>query len=47
MIKIFECKLCGFKGIRCLVRKHIRENHLWKGKELSSKIKSKEFKSEI
>ena len=45
MIKIFECSLCNHKGTRKSVRKHFRENHLWKdGLFLSSKIKCSEFK---
>ena len=45
MIKMFECKLCEYKGIRKEVRKHIRENHFWKDENvLSSKIKTYEFK---
>ncbi len=44
MIKIYECKLCKFKGARHIVRKHIRENHFWKAKVLSDKVKSEEFK---
>jgi len=43
-IKIYECKLCKFKGGRKAVRKHIRENHLARGEILSAKIKSYEFK---
>lgn len=40
-IKIYECKLCREKGARHSVRKHIRENHFWKGKKLSDKITTK------
>jgi len=43
-IKIYECKLCNYKGTRKEVRKHIRENHLARGEILSTKIKSYEFK---
>ena len=42
-IRIHECKLCEYKGTRKAVRKHIRENHLARGEELSKKVKSKEF----
>ena len=43
VIKIYECKLCDFTGIRKEVRKHIRENHFWRGEELPKKIKSNKF----
>ena len=43
-IRIYECKLCEYKGTRKAVRKHIRENHLARGEELSKKVKSSEFK---
>lgn len=42
-IKIFVCKLCHFKGIRKEVRKHIRENHLWKRGYLSESMISRKF----
>jgi len=42
-IRIYECKLCGYKGTRKAVRKHIRKNHLARGEILSAKIKSQEF----
>ena len=45
MMKMYECKLCGYKGTRKSARKHYRENHFWKDeKVLSSKIKNYEFK---
>lgn len=44
-IRIYECKLCKYKGERKDVRKHFKKKHLWKdGNPLSSKIKSQEFK---
>ncbi len=43
-IKIYECKLCKYKGERKDVRKHYKEKHFWNdGNPLSSKIKSQEF----
>jgi len=43
-IRIYECKLCKYKGGRKDVRKHFKEKHFWDdGNPLSSKIKSKEF----
>ena len=35
-MKTFYCKKCKFSGIRPIVRKHIREEHLIKGKRMSS-----------
>ncbi len=43
-MKIYGCKICDFEGIRKEVRKHIRNNHLWKGSKLNGQIKSREFK---
>lgn len=31
MIKIYECRKCGFKGTRRDVRKHLRKEHLVRG----------------
>jgi Zn ribbon nucleic-acid-binding protein len=43
-IRIYECKLCGYKGTRKDMRKHIRKKHLWQDKKsLSVLIKSQEF----
>ncbi len=44
-IKMYECKICDFKGTRPSVRKHIRKEHFWKGqKSLSEQMKSYKFK---
>ncbi len=46
MIKVYECKLCKFRGIRKNTRTHIKENHLWRGKALSEQIRSYEIDEE-
>lgn len=46
-MKIYECKICKFKGLRQTVREHIKKTHNWKAKKsLSKQMRSYETDEE-